>query len=148
VQSSAISFMNEILVASSALAAYFTISALFGDMRWMRFRWRLNGAYNRSISRKAASSSVPTTMRSGFRKSSIAAPSFKNSGLLTTLIFFFAEATTAETRSFVPTGTVLFKTSSRSCSAACPTLRATSITRLRSAEPSSLGGVPTATNTT
>ena len=34
-QNSAISFMNEIFVASSALAAYFTISALFGDMRWI-----------------------------------------------------------------------------------------------------------------
>ena len=34
----AISFMNEILVASSALAAYLTISALFGLMRWMFMR--------------------------------------------------------------------------------------------------------------
>src|SRR6478609_3486396 len=145
----AISFMKLIFVASRALDAYLTISALFGLMRWMRLRWRLYGEYRRSNRSKAWLSSVPITMRSGLKKSFTASPSFKNSGLLTTLMLCLAKrSTTARTFSLVPTGTVLFSTSTTSCSAALATCSATPSTYERSADPSSCGGVPTATNTT
>ncbi|MOA67625.1 hypothetical protein D3C78_1948820 [compost metagenome] len=55
------------------------------SMNRMRSWLRWNGAYRRRIMSMARSSPAPTTMRSGFMKSSIAAPSFRNSGLDTTL---------------------------------------------------------------
>ena len=51
------------------------------------------------------------TTRSGFMKSSIAAPCFRNSGLLTTLKGCEVSVlTTSRTFSLVPTGTVLLST--------------------------------------
>ena len=59
----------------------------------------------------AARSSAPITTRSGFMKSSIAAPCFRNSGLLTTLNgWVVSRRITSRTRSAVPTGTVLLLT--------------------------------------
>ena len=57
---------------------------------------------------------APITTRSGFMKSSIAAPSFRNSGLETTSKgCAVAPATVARTRADVPTGTVLLVTMTR-----------------------------------
>jgi hypothetical protein len=78
----AISFMNEIRVASIAFAAYFVISADGMSMKMIGFPVRTNGAYSSAITLRAWSLSTPITTRSGFMKSSIAAPSFRNSGLL------------------------------------------------------------------
>ena len=73
----------------------------------------VNGPYS-SFIRSAARwsfSSVPMTTRSGFMKSSIAAPCFMNSGLLTTLNSREVSAATAARTFFaVPTGTVLLST--------------------------------------
>ena len=76
------SFMKLILVASSEFAAYLVSSEDFRLMKIRRSRrLRQNGAYRSRMTSIACSSSVPMTMRSGFMKSSIAAPSFRNSGL-------------------------------------------------------------------
>ena len=54
---------------------------------------------------------MPMTTRSGFMKSSIAAPCFRNSGLLTTLNGCVVScAMAARTFTAVPTGTVLLST--------------------------------------
>ena len=54
---------------------------------------------------------MPITTRSGFMKSSIAAPCFRNSGLLTTLNgCVVSPAMAARTLTAVPTGTVLLST--------------------------------------
>ena len=57
---------------------------------------------------------LPMTTRSGFMKSSIAAPSFKNSGLETTSKgCLVTEASASRMRVEVPTGTVLLATTTR-----------------------------------
>ncbi len=59
----------------------------------------------------AFGSSLPITTRSGFMKSSTAAPCFRNSGLLTTLNGWrVSSETTWRTFAAVPTGTVLLST--------------------------------------
>ncbi len=82
-------------------------------------------------------------------KSSTAAPSLRNSGLLHMWkgkrAFF---AIVAATFSAVPTGTVDFVTTTSSRAMCSPIISATLSTCRRSAEPSSSGGVPTAMNTT
>ena len=80
----AISFMKLILVASIAFAAYFVSSAERTSMTIMRSRLRVNGSYSDLSSSAVRGLSVPTTTRSGFMKSLIAAPSFRNSGFETT----------------------------------------------------------------
>ncbi len=81
-------------------------------------------------------------------KSSTAAPSFRNSGFEATsksiLVIFLISSRTI---SVVPTGTVLFVTITLYESRLFPMDLATSTTALVSAEPSSLGGVPTAIKT-
>ena len=72
--------MNEIRVASIAFAAYFVISAEAMSITMSGLPVRTNGAYSSSITRAASSESTPTTTRSGFMKSSTAAPSLRNSG--------------------------------------------------------------------
>jgi hypothetical protein len=95
---------------------------------------------------RARSVFAPMTMRSGRMKFSTAWPSRRNSGLEATsketprLACFFKIACTL---SPVPTGTVLFCTTSRYPGIACATLFATSKTARRSAVPSRRGGVPT-----
>ena len=79
-----ISLIKEIFVANIALAAYLVISALRKSMLIKRSLLLIKGAYNSRIKAKAFSFSVPTITLSGNIKSSIAMPSFKNSGLLTT----------------------------------------------------------------
>jgi hypothetical protein len=99
--------------------------------------------------RRAFSVRAPTTTRSGFWKSSSAAPSLRNSGLETTSTSTLAfRVTSSCTRSLVPTGTVLFSTSSVWWRAARATSSQASITWRSSASPWSPSGVPTATNTT
>jgi hypothetical protein len=59
----------------------------------------------------ARASSAPMTTRSGFMKSSMAAPCLRNSGLLTTLNgCVVPRRITSRTFSLVPTGTVLLLT--------------------------------------
>jgi hypothetical protein len=73
--------MKEIRVASIALAAYFVISADETSMNRTRFPVRMNGAYSSPSTSRASSESTPIMTRSGFMKSSTAAPSLRNSGL-------------------------------------------------------------------
>ena len=67
-----------------ALAAYFVISADARSMKMMGLPVRTNGAYNWPITSAASGESTPITTRSGFMKSSTAAPSFRNSGFAAT----------------------------------------------------------------
>ena len=81
----ATSFINEILVANMALATYLVISADFTSIVINRAEpLRKNGEYKALIFSAVSGSSEPITTRSGFIKSLIASPSFKNSGLETT----------------------------------------------------------------
>ncbi len=146
----AISFMNEILVASMALAAYLVSSAERTSISTTRSWLRLNGAYRRRISATDSELAAPITIRSGRMQSATASPSLRNSGLETTSKAISsprsasAWAMAARTLSAVPTGTVdLFTTTvgTRMCR---PMVRATANTYCRSALPSSSGGVPTA----
>ena len=110
-QKLAISFMKEILVAKNAFAAYFVNSALLSSMKRIGLPWRVKGLYSSSMISRALLLVVPTTTRSGFKKSSTAKPSRRNSGLETTSYCSFAfVATAAFTSSQVPTGTVLLST--------------------------------------
>ena len=86
-------------------------------------------------------------------KSFMAAPSFRNSGLLATSKgistprLFNSSQIAAFTFSAVPTGTVDLVTNTKYLFIFRPTVRATSNTYFKSALPSSSGGVPTALNT-
>ena len=103
--------MNEIFVASIAFAAYLHISALWQSITMIGAPVRVNGAYSSVMSCVARGSSAPITTRSGFMKSSTAAPCFRNSGLLTTLNgCVVSRRMTSRTRAAVPTGTVLLST--------------------------------------
>ena len=91
-------------------------------------------------------------IRSGFMKSSTAAPSFRNSGFDTTAYSICTPRATssasiaARTASAVPTGTVLLSTTTLWSVIRRPMSRAAASTCCRSAEPSSSAGVPTAMN--
>ena len=76
-QTLAISLMNEILVARNALAASLIISALAMSVRTSGAP---SGSYSSTTASPAQSPSSPTTTRSGWRKSSSAEPSLRNSG--------------------------------------------------------------------
>ena len=153
-QRAAISFMKLIRVANIALAAYLVISAEAISMKITLKLFRSMGLYRRVISSRASSLSTPTTTLSGFIKSSIASPSFKNSGFdatskrIATLRFLSSPSIAALTLWLVPTGTVLLVTTKQYLDRDCPILLATLSTCFRSAEPSSSDGVPTAMNTT
>ena len=146
----AIWFMKEMRVASMALAAYLVISALRISMTIMRFCLRMKGSYNSFMISAVRTLSVPITTRSGFMKSSMAAPSLRNSGLETTSNSKAApraansSLTASRTLSAVPTGTVDLSTMILKPFMARPISLATPRTYFRSAEPSSPGGVPTA----
>ena len=85
--------------------------------------------------------------RSGFRKSSRAAPSLRNSGLETTENEWEVAAPMAvRSLAFVPTGTVDLTTTTFGASMARAMSSATRRTWVMSAEPSSSCGVPTAMN--
>ncbi len=142
--------MNEMRVARMEFAAYLHSSALAVSIIMIGAPVRVNGAYSSRIISIARSSlgSVPTTTRSGFMKSSIAAPCLRNSGLLTTLNgWVVSAAIVAWTLRAVPTGTVLLSTTTVYLFIARPTSRATASTCCRSADPSSPCGVPTAMKT-
>ena len=110
----AISLMNEIFTASSELAAYFVISALALSITRMGAPPRTNGAYRSFITSAARWLAAPITTRSGFRKSSIAAPSFMNSGFDTTSKGCdVLSARILRSAAAVPTGTVLVVTTMR-----------------------------------
>ena len=76
----ATSFMNEMRVASMALAAYLESSALAQSITIIGAPVLVNGSYSSSIKACARGSSAPMTTRSGFMKSSMAAPCLRNSG--------------------------------------------------------------------
>ena len=141
-------------MASIAFAAYFVISAEGISMKITRKLLIRNGLYRRVITFVAFSDSVPTTTRSGDMKSLMAAPSFRNSGLLATSKgtstprLSSSSWMAAFTFLAVPTGTVDLVTRMVYLLMCCPNWRATARTYFRSALPSSSGGVPTAENTT
>ena len=149
----AMSFINEIRVASMELAAYFVISAEGMSMKMTRKLLMRNGLYRRVSSFLAFSLSTPTTTRSGLIKSLMALPSFRNSGFeatsngISTPRFFSSSAMASCTLRAVPTGTVDFVTTTIYLFMLAPMVRATCSTYFRSAEPSSSGGVPTAEKT-
>jgi len=151
----AISFINEMRVASIPLAAYFVISADAISMNIIGNPFNVNGLYNFSIRVCDLTLSTPTTTLSGFIKSFTATPSLRNSGLEATSnsksfnpLASNSSLTACFTLSAVPTGTVLLVTSRKYSLLYFPTVRATSSTYFRSACPSSSGGVPTAENIT
>ena len=107
------SFMKLIFVASMAFAAYFVSSEERTSMTMKRSWLRVNGSYSARISSCVRGLSVPMTTRSGFMKSWIAAPSFRNSGFETTSnstlaprSFSVRRRSRSRTLSAVPTGTV------------------------------------------
>ena len=110
-QTVAISFMNDTRVASIAFEAYLHSSALAQSMSLNRRA----GARERRVqglhqSRRALVLG-PDHDAIGRMKSSIAAPCFRNSGLLTTLNgWLVSSAITSRRPAAVPTGTVLFVT--------------------------------------
>ena len=140
--------MNEMRVARIEFAAYLESSALAVSIIKIGAPVRVKGPYSSLMISAESRSSAPMTTRSGFMKSSIAAPCFRNSGLLTTLNgWVVCSAITAATFLAVPTGTVLLSTTTVYLSIALPTSSATPSTCCRSAAPSSPCGVPTAMNT-
>ena len=103
--------MNVIREASIALAAYLASSELGQSITMIGASVLVNGAYSSCMISTAFASSAPITTRSGFMKSSTAAPCLRNSGLLTTLKgCLVSRSITCRTRSDVPTGTVLLLT--------------------------------------
>ena len=105
---------------------------------------RLFGAQERGVQARAATSATsgrrtPTTTRSGFLKSSIAAPSLRNSGLLATSHSRPVSSLqpSAVIRRLVPTGTVLLVTTMHRAANAGAIASTTAQSAVRSAEPSS-----------
>ncbi len=126
--------MNEMRVASIALAAYLVSSAERTSITRKRSWLRMNGAYSARSVWIARSSLAPMTTRSGRMKSSTAAPSFRNSGLeatengIDTPRAPSSAAMVECTRSAVPTGTVDLSTTIFGDCMRCPMLRAAAIT--------------------
>ena len=107
----AISLMKLILVASMALATYLVISALSGDMTRNGFSVRRNGVYSSCSTSPTSGRRTPTTTRSGFMKSSMAAPSLRNSGIAGDVALAAGEFfEPGHSLALVPTGTVLLMT--------------------------------------
>src|SRR5918995_7280216 len=105
-QMAAMALTYDSLVARKALAAYLIVSAEAGSVT-------ITGAatpmYSDDTLIAAAWSVLPTTMRSGWRKSCTAEPSRRNSGFDTT--FTSGRSRTRSTTRVEPTGTVdLFTT--------------------------------------
>ena len=98
-------------MAKNEFAAYFVSSADFSSITKIGFPERTKGLYSFCISSVARVLEEPMIILSGFKKSSTANPSLKNSGLETTSkeqeAFF---EITSLTLSAVPTGTVLLST--------------------------------------
>ena len=115
----AISFIKLIRVANMEFAAYLVISAEGISIKITRKLFSNIGLYKRVIRFFARSDSIPTTTRSGFIKSLIALPSFRNSGFeatsnsILTLRLSSSAWIVALTILAVPTGTVLLVTTTR-----------------------------------
>ena len=143
----AISFMNEILVASIAFATYLVISALFTSIKINLSWFATNGSYNSFNISVVCSSSVPIITLSGCKQSSIATPSFKNSGFdaieIFTLLILFSSIISLTLKP-VPTGTVDLVTTNESLVIFSAICLATLKTKLRLTLPPSASGVPTA----
>ena len=116
----AISFMNDILVASIAFATYFVISDDLTSIKTNLSWFITNDEYNSFNVSKTSSFSAPITILSGCMQSSIALPSFRNSGLeaisiFTSLLFSFRIFSMCSfTLNPVPIGTVDFITTNES----------------------------------
>ena len=110
-QTLAMALMNEILAARNALEAYLMTSA---EGRSVMIIGRSSGAYSSTSVMATCWVGAPITMRSGRSVSSMAEPSRRNSGLLTTSNSMgrgWVRVMTSRTSSPVPTGTVdLFTT--------------------------------------
>jgi len=128
------SFMKLILVASMAFAAYLVSSEERTSITIIRSRLRVKGSYKVRIISAARGLLVPTTTRSGFMKSAMAAPSLRNSGFDTVSNSmvdrraFRVSATASRTLSAVPTGTVDLVTITLYSLMCSPMLRATART--------------------
>ena len=143
--SSAISFMNEMRVASIAFAAYLVISADGMSMKMIGLPVRTNGAYSsrhhgaRVVRLDPQHDAIRLEeiidRRAFLEKLRIAAQVERLARV---------RGTAAATLAAVPTGTVDFVTTTSSRVMCRPIWSATPSTWRRSAEPSSSGGVPTA----
>ncbi len=100
--------MKVILVARKALAAYLISSAPRRSVNTIGVLLAISGRYSSRIMSWARGSSVPITTRSGRMKSSMAAPSRRNSGFETTAKSASGRSslTMRAISSPVPTGTV------------------------------------------
>ena len=137
--------MNDIFVANMALETYLISSLVRISATTMGDPDRRNGMYSSVRSSPTSGRSTPTTTRSGLLKSSIASPSFRNSGLLAmSNDWSVRSAIRRWTSCVVPTGTVLLTITVQGWSIASAISSATPQTARRSAAPSGKGGVPTA----
>ena len=145
----AISFMNEMRVASIALAAYLVSSADGMSMKMIG----LPGAHERRVqlapSRCARSALDAEHDAVGLHEVVDRGALLQELGVRDDVNGCFAcERDRRAHLPAVPTGTVLFVTTTSSRVMCRPIVSATASTCRRSAEPSSSGGVPTAMNTT
>ena len=152
--SKAISLINEILTAKNAFDAYFIISAVSTLVNTNGVSFIYKTLYTFFIISFALSSEYPMTTLSGLKQSFTALPSLRNSGFETTSN---SKSTPLSSNFFcivsftsfpVPTGTVDLSTTTLYPFICSPIEFATSKTYLKSALPSSAGGVPTAMNNT
>ena len=136
--------INEILVARKEFAATFTSSAVGRSARTQGvFASRLD-LYNSFSFASAASLTTPTTNRFGFKVSSTAKPSRKNSGFHARSTAGLREISRSRRRWAVPTGTVDFPTTSEPAFAIGAIASSAASTYLRSAASDPVCcGVPT-----
>src|SRR5215213_1542395 len=140
-QIAAMALMKLSFVARNALAAYLMVSADAGSVT---ITWGRTPSYSAPTAMAAARSSAPTTTRSGFKKSSTAEPSRKNSGFETTRTS--ARFRTRSTTLVEPTGTVDLLTTIDSYGSTSAISAHAACTYDRSADPSSPCGVGTQRN--
>ncbi len=140
----ATAFVKEIFIARNELLACLMSSALFTSVT---ITGAFIGAYSSFMNFSARLFSTPITILSGLRKSCIAVPSLKNSGLLTISKSMFRLLyclIVFPTLSPVFTGTVLLSMTILYASAVSAISRAAPATYERSAFPLASGGVLTA----
>ena len=137
--------MKLIFVAKRALATYFVISALSGDMTKNGFSVRRNGAYRLSSTSPDFRPPHANHHPVGLHEIVDRGPFLEKLGIARHVALAACQLSQpSASLALVPTGTVLFVTTIDSrarCGASC------SMTRHkldRSAEPSEAGGVPTA----
>ncbi len=135
--------MKLMRVERNAFAASFTSSDDETSVRTTSVSMPVCSSTTRSPS---AASNAPTRSGPACRKSATALPSARNSGFATYPTFVRPRASRrSRTRMPVPTGTVLFITTSGRPGIVAGSSSTTAQTAERSASPEYVGGVPTAT---